>query len=123
MTTIDKIEQAITNFVKGGDNSDTILLDSVLHKDFRVTNNGFMGSSGVTIIDKERYLANIQSGVFGGLPRVMKIESIDHSETIAMVKLRLESAENYFVSYNSLVLDIHNEWKLINNLAVVEAKK
>lgn len=99
MTTTTKIEQAITNFVKGGDNSDAMLLDKILHNDFRVTNNGFMGSSGVTIIDKEKYLANIRSGVFGGLPRVMNIESIDHSETIAMVKLRLESSENYFVSY------------------------
>jgi hypothetical protein len=53
----------------------------------------------------------------------MTIESIEDSQTIAMVKLRLESSENYFVSYNSLVLDIDNEWKLINNLAVVEAKK
>ncbi len=53
----------------------------------------------------------------------MQIESIDNNETIAMVKLRLESAENYFVSYNSLVLDIDNEWKLINNLAKVESKK
>jgi hypothetical protein len=122
MTTTEKIEQAITNFVKGGDNSDTILLDRVLHKDFRVTNNGFMGTSGVTIIDKQKYLSNIKAGIFGGLPRIMKIENIDDSETIAMVKLRLESSENYFVSYNSLVLDIDNEWKLINNLAVVEAK-
>ena len=123
MTTTDKINQAIINFVKGGDNSDTILLDKVLHKDFRVTNNGFMGTSGVTIIDKQKYLSNIKDGIFGGLPRIMKIENIDHSETIAMVKLRLESSENYFVSYNSLVLDIDNEWKLINNLAVVDAKK
>lgn len=30
---------------------------------------------------------------------------------------------DYFLSYNSLVLDIDNEWKLINNLAVVEPKK
>lgn len=123
MTTAEKIEQAITNFVKGGDNSDTALLDKVLHKDFRVTNNGFMGTSGVTLIDKEKYLTNIRDGIFGGLPRKMTIESIDDSETVAMVKLRLESSENYFVSYNSLVLDIDNEWKLINNLAVVEAKK
>lgn len=123
MTKKEKIEQAITNFVKGGDNSDTALLDKVLHKDFRVTNNGFMGTSGVTIIDKQKYLSNIKDGIFGGLPRIMKIETIDDSETIAMVKLRLESSENYFVSYNSLVLDIDNEWKLINNLAVVEAKK
>ena len=122
MTTTEKIKQAITNFVKGGDNSDAILLDKVLHMDFRVTNNGFMGTSGVTIIDKQKYLSNIKDGIFGGLPRIMKIESIDHCETIAMVKLRLESSENYFVSYNSLVLDIDNEWKLINNLAVVYTK-
>lgn len=123
MTTTGKIEQAIINFVKGGDNSDTELLDSVLHKEFRVTNNGFMGTAGVTIIDKDKYLANIKAGIFGGLPRKMTIESIDENETIAMVKLRLESSENYFLSYNPLVFDIDNEWKLINNLAVVEVKK
>jgi len=123
MTTTEKIEQAITDFVRGGDNSDTVLLDRVLHKDFRVTNNGFMGTPGVTIIDKQQYLSNIKKGIFGGLQREMIIESIEDSETIAMVKLRLESSENYFVSYNSLVLDTDNEWKLINNLAVVEAKK
>ena len=123
MQTTEKIKQAITNFVKGGDNSDTELLDKVLHIEFRVTNNGFMGTAGVTIIDKKKYLANIKEGIFGGLPRKMTIESIDHSKTIAMVKLRLESSENDFVSYNSLVLDTDNEWKLINNLAVVEAKR
>ena len=117
------IEQAITNFVKGGDNSDVILLGKVLHKDFRVTNNGFMGTPGVTIIDKEKYIQNIRDGIFGGLPRKMVIEQIDESGTIALVKLRLESSENYFVSYNSLVLDTDNEWRLVNNLAVVEGKK
>ena len=123
MQTTEKIIQAITNFVKGGDISDTELLDKILHTEFRVTNNGFMGNAGVTIIDKKTYLENIKNGIFGGLPRKMTIESIEDSETIAMVKLRLESSENYFVSYNSLVLDIDKEWKLINNLAVVEAKK
>lgn len=120
MTKIEKITQTITNFVKAGDCSDIELLDKVLHKDFRVTNNGFMGTLGVTIIDKQKYLSNIKDGIFGGLPRKMVIEYIEDSETIAMVKLRLESSENYFVSYNSLVLDIDNEWKLINNLAVVK---
>src|SRR5688572_24840505 len=67
MTATEKIEQAITNFVRGGDNSDTVLLDKVLHKDFRVTNNGFMGTSGVTLIDKQKYLSNIRDGIFGGL--------------------------------------------------------
>jgi Putative lumazine-binding len=123
LTATDKITQAITNFVKGGDNSDTELLDKVLHTDFRVTNNGFMGTSGVTVIDKNQYLANIKAGIFGGIPRKMTIDSIEYSVSIAMVKLRLESSENYFVSYNSLVLDTDNEWKLINNLAVVESRR
>ena len=119
----NKIEQAIIDFVKGGDNSDTTVLDNVLHKDFRVTNNGFMGTKGVTIIDKETYLSNIKKGVFGGLPREMTIISLDSSETIASVKLQLESDENSFISYNSLVLAIDNEWKIINNLAVIQPKK
>ncbi len=123
MNKTEKIVQAITDFVRGGDTSDVNLLEKVLHKDFRVTNNGFMGTAGITIIDKQHYLSNIKEGVFGGLPRKMIIESVDEADTIAMVKLRLESAENHFVSYNSLVLDVDNEWKLINNLAVVEAKK
>jgi hypothetical protein len=122
MTPTEKLEQAITNFVRGGDNSDVAMLDKVLHKDFRIANNGFMGTPGVTIIDKQKYLSNIRDGIFGGLPRKMTIESIDEGETIAMVKLRLESSENYFVSYNSFVLDADSEWKLIDNLAVVEKK-
>ncbi|HET8810083.1 MAG TPA: nuclear transport factor 2 family protein [Flavobacteriaceae bacterium] len=123
MNDTEKIKQVIIDFVKGGDNSDVQLLDKVLHKDFRVTNNGFMGTSGVAIIDKKEYLDNIKSGVFGGLPRKMEIEQLDQSGKIASVKLRIESAENDFISYNSLVLDVDNHWKIINNLAVVKAKK
>ena len=122
MSDNDRIKKAIIDFVKGGDNSDVGLLDNVLHKDFRVTNNGFMGTSGITIIDKNDYLNKIKSRVFGGLPRKMKIEEIDQSGIITSVKLRIESSENDFISYNSLVLDTDNEWKIINNLAVVKAK-
>ena len=123
MKATEKMEQAITNFVKGGDNSDTVMLDKVMHNDFRVMSNRFMGATGVIIIDKQKYLANIKDGIFGGMPRTMTIENIDYSEVIAMAKLRLENSGNYFVSYNSLVLGIDNEWKLINNPAVVELKK
>jgi len=93
----EKIEHAITNFVKGGDNSETILLEKVLNKDFRVTNNDFMGTSGVTIIYKQKYLSYLKDGTSGGLPRIKKIESMDNNETIAMIKLRLESSKNAFI--------------------------
>ena len=122
MISTDKIKQAITDFVKGSDNSDVTLLDKVLHKEFRVTNNGFMGTEGVTIIDKQKYISNIKEGIFGGLPRTMTIENIDVCDTISIVKLRLESSENDFIFYNSLVLDNDKEWKIINNLAIVKSK-
>lgn len=40
------------------------------------------------------------------------------NDQIAFRKFR-----NYFVSYSSLVLVTDNEWKLINNLAIVELKE
>ncbi|MBJ7881926.1 nuclear transport factor 2 family protein [Gelidibacter salicanalis] len=122
MNQTKRIKQAITNFVNGGDTSDVTLLDQVLHKDFRVTNNGFMGTQGVTIINKEEYLEKIKSGDFGGVSRKMNIEQIDQSGIIASVKLRIESSKYDFISYNSLVLDSDNAWKIINNLAVVTEK-
>ncbi|WAC02914.1 nuclear transport factor 2 family protein [Lacinutrix neustonica] len=123
MDETERIKQTIIDFVKGGDNSDVGLLDKVLHEDFRVTNNGFMGTYGVMIIDKKEYLNKIEKGIFGGLPREMEITELDRSGKIASVKLRIESSENDFISYNSLVLDTDNEWRIINNLAVVKAKK
>ncbi len=118
----NKIEQTIIDFVKGGDESNVDLLNKILHQDFRVNSYNFMGTSGVKIINKAEYLSNIREGKFGGKPREMSIESINVNGAIAMVKLRMESLEKVFVSYNSLVLDIDNEWKIINNLAVVESK-
>ena len=64
MTKTEKIKEAITNFVKGGDNSDIELLNKTLHNDFRIRNNGFMGTPGVSIIDKQKYLSNIKVGIF-----------------------------------------------------------
>lgn len=121
MTKREQIELVITAFVKGGDNSDVNLLEAVLHNDFRVMSSGFMGIPGTTIIDKNKYISNIRNGIFGGIPRKMRIESIEDFGSIANVALWLESSENEFVSFNSLVLDVDNRWKLISNLAVVES--
>jgi hypothetical protein len=52
----------------------------------------------------------------------MQIEQVDRSGKIASVKLRIQSCAFDFVSYNSLVLDTDDQWRIINNLAVVEQK-
>lgn len=122
MTATEEITQAITDFVKGGDNSDLMMINNVLHDRFRVTNNGYKGTLGVTVLDKQQYLSNVQTGLLGGVNRTMFIEHVDVTGKIAMVKLRIESANHHFISYNSMVLDTDNKWKIINNLAVVEPK-
>lgn len=122
MDSKQNIKQAITDFVRGGDKSDVELLNEVLHSDFRVCNNGFMGTPGLTVISKQQYLENIRNGVFGGVTRKMLIENIDQNGSIALVKLRLESEHNNFVSYNSLILDTDDQWRIVNNLAVVASK-
>ncbi|MDP3467624.1 MAG: nuclear transport factor 2 family protein [Daejeonella sp.] len=82
-----KIIAAISSFINGRDTSDIKMLKDVLHKDFRVSSNNFMGSPGAMLISRVQYLPNIQKGVFGGVQRKMTIESIDQNNSIAMVKL------------------------------------
>lgn len=82
-----------------------------------------MGTQGITIINKNEYLDKVKNGIFGGLLRKMKIESVEQSGIITSVKLRIESSENNFISYNSLVLDADNRKKIMNNLAVIKAKE
>lgn len=122
MDQTEGIKQVITDFVKGGDTGNVTLLNSVLHNDFTVASNNFMGTEGITIINKKEYLSKIKSGEFGGIPRKFHIENIDQNESIASVKLRIESSEFDFMSYNSVVLDTDQNWKIIHNLAVVKAK-
>ncbi|MBK7573602.1 MAG: hypothetical protein IPI10_19140 [Bacteroidetes bacterium] len=52
----------------------------------------------------------------------MSIEIIDYSETIAIGKLRSENSGNIFASYRPPILDMDNEWKLLNYLVVINAK-
>jgi hypothetical protein len=122
LTATEKIEQAVINFIRGGDNRDTLLLENVLHKDFQFTNMNSIKTLDYSLCDKQNYLSSIKLGFLGELPRKISIERIDLKESRAMVKLLLESTESYSVSYNALVLDLDNEWRVTNNLAF-EIKK
>ncbi|WP_369049363.1 hypothetical protein [Tenacibaculum sp. UWU-22] len=53
----------------------------------------------------------------------MEILELNLSDKIASVKLKIDNSKNDFISYNSLVLDTDNQWKRINNRAIVTAKK
>ena len=118
-----KIIQAVNNFVKGGDERNTELLNKVLHPHFRLANDTAAESPADSIVDKTKYLSLIKEKVYGGLPREIIIDQIDEINRIAMVKLFLKSSALTFTSFLSLVADENDEWKILNNLSFIEADK
>lgn len=112
----ENIIKLITQFIQGGDNSDIVMLDRILHKNFTNTQNGFFEQKGVFVLDKKKYLSLISDGVFGGTPRTINIEFIEIAQTIALAKVILKSKRLSFTSFISLIIDADNEWKVIGNL-------
>lgn len=121
MTQQKEIIHTITDFIKGGDQSDIKKLDEVMHSQFRNVQNGFLEEKGLTIIDKDKYLSLIGQKIFGGLPREMDIVSLDRAGTIAVAKVLLKSPKLKFISFISLVLDEQGNWRVMDNFPYVES--
>jgi len=119
MTQNEKIINAVTDFVRGGDERNIEKLDNILHQEFRNTQNGFFAEKGVVVFDKEKYLSLIRDKVFGGNPREMEISSIEEAGNIAIVKALLKSSELTFTSFISLVADENGDWKVIENFPFI----
>lgn len=116
----EQVVAAINNFVNGGDERNTILLESVLHPDFRVTINRFMGKENVTVITREAYLSMMAEGKIGGEKRTIKILSIDVQDHQAVAKVILTSSTMKFTSNLQFVKDSKGKWLLINDMPLVE---
>lgn len=123
MTQNEKIINAVTDFVRGGDESNVEKLNNILHQDFRNTQNGFFAEKGVVVFDKEKYLSLIRDKVFGGNPREMEIAFIEEAGNIAVVKASLKSSELTFTSFISLVADESGNWKVIENFPFIQVNK
>ncbi|TXN37846.1 nuclear transport factor 2 family protein [Flagellimonas hymeniacidonis] len=115
------VTEAVTKFIKAGDESNLKGLKEVLHADYRNVQFGFFNKTGVFVFNKAHYLQLIQDRTFGGIPRSMEIERLDIHLNIAVAKVRLESEKLKFQSYISLIYD-SGEWKVIENFPHVEYK-
>ncbi len=115
MSNEEKIIQQVTKFLEGGDNSDLEMLDDALHEKYTNVQNGFFGEKGIYVINKEKYFSLISDKTFGGIPRMISINSIDIEGNIAMVKVSLKSETLKFKSFISLVQLENLNWKVIGN--------
>lgn len=113
------IRKVIETFVKGGDQQDVSMLESVLHESYRVVWND-PANDKVSVLDRATYLSFIEQKKFGGDKRELKIESISiQDESNASVKLFLDGKAADFKGLLSLV-KADGKWQLVQDLTLME---
>jgi Putative lumazine-binding len=119
---MNHIKAAIESFIQGGDNTDTELLEKVIHPNFQNIQDGFFEDKGIFVFSKEQYIELVRIKKFGGKPRSIDFVSIEQMGNIAIVKVILESQFLKFVSIITCVCE-NNQWQIINNTPKVELKQ
>ncbi|WP_185289578.1 nuclear transport factor 2 family protein [Chryseobacterium lactis] len=118
---MEEIKQAIESFIKGGDNSDTELLEKILHKEYQNIQDGFFDKTGIFIIPKEKYIDLVRDKVFGGKPREITYHSIERKNNITYAQVALESSVLRFSSLITCVQE-NGTWKVITNIPSIEVR-
>jgi Putative lumazine-binding len=122
-TSIDPaIEQTVIAFVKGGDLQDVSMLEGVLHADYRVTINQFMGGEGVTVMKREDYLGMIRDKKMGDKARSYDIKNLQIVNHTAQLQLHMESSELIFDSFVTLVQNKAQKWSILSDAVVAKPK-
>ncbi|MDN3693685.1 nuclear transport factor 2 family protein [Chryseobacterium tructae] len=118
---MEQIKQAIEKFIKGGDNSDTALLEEILHKDYQNIQDGFFDKPGIIVIPKQEYIGLVRDKIFGGKPREITYHSLEQKNNIAYVQVSLESSALLFSSLITCVRE-NGKWQVITNIPSIETK-
>ena len=118
---MEKIKTAIEAFVKGGDNNDVSLLESILHPNFQNIQDGYFAEKGIYVFSKSEYIELVRNKTFGGSPRSIHIVSIEKLDNIAITKVELESQYLKFLS-TIICVCTDEKWQVISNIPKVEVK-
>lgn len=118
---MEHIKQAIEQFIKGDDNSDTDLLEEILHKDYQNIQDGFFDKPGIFIIPKQEYIGLVRDKIFGGKPRQITYHSLEQKNNIAYAQVSLESSALRFSSLITCVNE-NGKWQVITNIPAIETK-
>lgn len=118
---MDQIKKAIEQFIKGGDQRDTQLLEQVIHPSYQNVQDGFFDQPGIFVIPKEEYISLVRDKKFGGQPRTIVYHSLEEKNNIAYAKVSLESPVLKFSSLITCVRE-NGKWQVIGNVPVIERK-
>lgn len=118
---MQQIQQAIEKFIKGGDNSDTEVLEEILHKDYQNIQDGFFDQPGIFVISKNEYIRLVWEKIFGGKPRKITYHFLEHNNNIAYAKVSLESSVLRFSSLITCVQE-NGKWQVMTNMPSIESK-
>lgn len=118
---MENIKQAIEQFIKGGDNSDTALLEEILHENYQNIQDGFFDKPGIFIIPKQEYIGLVRDKIFGGKPRQITYHSVEQKNNIAYAQVSLESSALRFSSLITCVNE-NGRWQVITNIPSIETK-
>jgi len=117
------ITEVVTEFLAAADVRDVARLEAVLNPEFRVSLNQFMGTPGVTIIDRAGYLSMITAGKLGGTPRTVEFNNVEIVGNLAFVRTVIESDKYLFDSMHVLTQDALGDWTLLADTPYVTPKK
>ncbi|MGE8555420.1 MAG: nuclear transport factor 2 family protein [Chryseobacterium jejuense] len=118
---MEQIKQAIEQFIKGGDNSDTALLQEILHENYQNIQDSFFDKTGIFIIPKQEYIGLVRDKIFGGKPRQITYHSLEQKNNIAYAQVSLESSTLRFSSLITCVNE-NEKWQVITNIPSIETK-
>lgn len=115
-----KVEAKVEAFAEAASAANIEAMDAILHSDFRVILNQFMGSPDVTIMTKDAYLAGMKAGKIGGTPHEMKVGKVKILGHTAIAQATMTSEAMTMNIHFSFVQNPDGDWKLIGDLPFVE---
>ncbi len=112
----NEVNKTIQTFAKAADENDVTKLSLVLNDNFKIIMNRLFGSTEISLLDKEFYLAKIESKEWGGEKRTLTIENVNVVGNNASAKVTFTGEKSTLVSLIQLVKDDKGKWKLITDL-------
>lgn len=117
---VKKVEKAITDFSKAGDNNDSKKLETYLDDNYRIVMNRLFGAETVSVMDKTTYLEKIKSKEYGGDKRELTMENVVINGTTASAKVTFKGSKMTFISIIVLIQNADDEWKLVSDVPIVK---